>query len=148
MSRSASRSERSHAARGKAETSGMLGRKSKRGGGAAAAGAARRAAPSTPAGDARPRALAQAQVALGGELGVGIDGDAPRDAELAGQVARRRNLRAGAQGALADGAAELVLDLRAQRRGRLAAHGEQELYGLTGLVQRPKSGSGICTSRP
>ena len=38
-------------------------------------------------GDARSRALAQGQVALGGELRIGPDHDAARDPELGGQVA-------------------------------------------------------------
>ena len=36
---------------------------------------------------ARTGALAQAQIALGGELGVGVDHDPPRNAELARQIA-------------------------------------------------------------
>ena len=38
-------------------------------------------------------ALAEIQVPLGGELGVRLDHDSPRDTELAGEVARRRQLR-------------------------------------------------------
>ena len=113
---SASRRARSQAARGKVETSGTLGRKSKRGAaGERSGGRGRVAAGGGRVGDARPRALAQAQVALGGELAVGVDDDAAGDAELAREVAGRRHARAGLQRAVADRAPELVLDLRAER---------------------------------
>ena len=143
---SASRRERCQAARGNGETSGTLGRKSKR---------ARRRGPDRlrlrlrdrrGLGDARARALPQAQVALGGELRVGVHGDAPRDAELARQVARRRHPLAGPQRPVADRAPELVLDLRAERPGTVAAHREQQLYRLTGLVQCHGSRACFCTS--
>ena len=78
-------------------------------------------------GHPRARALAQAQVSLGGELAVGVDDDAAGDAELARQIARRGHARAGLQRAVADRAAELVLDLRAERGGAVARHREQQL---------------------
>ena len=68
-------------------------------------------------GDLRARALAQQQVALGGELSVGVHDDAARDAQLARQVARRGHLRAGTEGTVADRYAELVLDLGDERLG-------------------------------
>ena len=76
----------------------------------------------------RARALAQREVALGRELRVGVDDDAPRDAELAGEVAGRRDAGAGAHGAVADRAAQLLLDLRAERPGAaVAGDGEEQL---------------------
>ena len=98
----------------------MLGRKSKRGSGA---GATERLPPARERrglGHPRPGALAQAQVALGGELGVCVDDDPARDAKLAGEIARRRHARAGVQGALADRPPQLTLDLRTERRGGVA----------------------------
>src|SRR5690349_7503971 len=66
-------------------------------------------------GDARSRALAQGQVALGGELRVGADDDAAGDPELAGEIPGRVHARAGAQPPVADGAAQLGFDLRTER---------------------------------
>ena len=65
-------------------------------------------------GDPRPGTLPDDQVALGGELGVGVDGDAARHAELAREVARRGDQGAGVQRAVADRPAQAVLDLGAQ----------------------------------
>ena len=98
-------------------------------------------------GHARARALRQVQVALGRELGVGVDDDAPRDAELAGEVARRRHPRAGSQRPVADRAPHAVLDLGAERARAVAGDVEQQLYGLTGLVHGLETGSSACTSR-
>jgi hypothetical protein len=94
----------------------------------------------------RPGALAQREIALRRELGVGVDGNPPRHAQLAGQVAGGRHARPGSQRALADRPPELVLDLRAQRPGRFAAHRDQQLDRLTGLVYSHRRGSSICTS--
>ena len=58
------------------------------------------------------------QVALGLELGVAVDDQPPRHAELAGQLARRRQPLADAEPAGADGVAELGLELGAERLGR------------------------------
>ncbi len=111
----ASRRQRAHARRGKAETSGpgraevearrplADQRQRRRGGG-------RR-----PLGDPRLRALAKDEVTLRGQLRVRVDRDPPRDAELARQVARGRHPRAAVQLAAADRAPQLVLDLRAER---------------------------------
>ena len=144
---SASRSERSHAARGNVETSGTLGRKSNR-----ARGAGRASPPAaTPRqrgglGDTRAGALPQAQVALGGKLRVGVHHDPPRNAELARQIARGRHSRTRPQGAIADRPAELILDLCPEGPGAVAAHRQEQLYRLTGLVQGHDCGSSICTS--
>ena len=97
-------------------------------------------------GDPRAGALAQAQVALGGELGVGLDRDPPRDPQLAREIARGRHLRTGPQGTAADRAAQLLLDLRAERVRPVAIDREQELYRVTGTVHSVKTGTGICTS--
>jgi hypothetical protein len=92
--------------------------------------------------------LAQDEVALGGQLRIRVDRDAPGDPELAGKVARRRHTRARLQGAVADRAAELVLDLRAQRAVAVAADRQEQLDRLTGLVQARRTGSSVCTSGP
>jgi hypothetical protein len=76
-------------------------------------------------GHARPRPLSQRQIALGGELGVGVDGDAARHPELAREVARGGDLRAGVQRAVADRLAQAIFDLGAQRLRRIAADVDQ-----------------------
>ena len=91
------------------------------------------------AGNARTCALAQIQVPLGAELRVRIHHDAPRDAELAGQIARRRQLRPILERALADGGPELILDLGAQGASSTPGHRKQDLDRLTGLIQRPRT---------
>ena len=85
-------------------------------------------------GYARTRALAQAQVALGGELRVGVDDGLPRHAELAGEVAGRRNALRRPQRAVADRTADLLLDLAPERARPVAAQRNQQLDRLTGLV--------------
>ena len=93
--RASSRAPRgSRAARRRAGSS----RRRGRWGGSRSAGAAAARAPASArsrrprrVGHARARALPQAQVALGGELAVGVDHHAARDAELAGEVARGRD---------------------------------------------------------
>jgi hypothetical protein len=92
------------------------------------------------------RALPEGEVALRGELRVGVDGDAARDAELAGEVAGRGDARAGLEPAVADRGAELILDLPAERPRAVAVDGEEQLERLTGLVQHHDSGSSGCTS--
>ena len=47
------------------------------------------------------------EIALGGQLLVGVDGDASRNAELARQVASRGHARPGSRAPLADGMADL-----------------------------------------
>ena len=64
-------------------------------------------------GDERPAAPLRQQVALGGELRVGLDDHAARDAELAGQRAGGR--QAGAGRKAPDRGAERVLAAHAQR---------------------------------
>ena len=117
----------------------MLGRKSNR----ARRGRRRRGsalgadAPGHGAGDVRPRALAQGQVALGGELPVGVDHDRARDAELPREVARRRHARAGLERAVADRARRSWSSICAPsvaEPSRLQR--EQEIDRLTGLVHR------------
>ena len=94
---------------------------------------------------ARACALAQAEVALGRELRVGLDGEPPRDAELAGEVARGRHARAGAQRALADRTPELLFDLRPERMRAVAGDREQKIYGLTG-TSKASNWAWYCTS--
>src|SRR6202035_4779724 len=64
--------------------------------------------------DAHRRPLAGCQVAPGGELTVGLDDDAPRDAELARETARGRQAHAGREPSAADALAQRVLELLVQ----------------------------------
>ena len=66
----------------------------------------------------RRRSAAAGQVALGLELGVAVDDEPPRHAELGGQLARRRQPLADAEPAVADGVAQLGLELGAEGLGR------------------------------
>jgi hypothetical protein len=91
--------------------------------------------------DPRPGALAQHQVALRGQLGVGVDGDPPGDAELAGQLPGGRQPGTRAQRAVADRLAQLPLDLRTQRAGLAPGHGEQQVEGLGRLGHRVPPGN-------
>ena len=109
---------------------------------------ARRRAPGHGAGDVRPRALAQGQVALGGELRVGVGHDLARDAELTREVAHRRHARAGLERAATDGAPDLVLDLRPERRRAVAAQREQEIDRLTGTLHSVMTGPCADASGP
>ena len=90
--------------------------------------------------------LTKAQIALRCQLGVGVHHDPPRNAELARQITCGRNPCARSQRTVSDRAPKLVLDLCSECPGAIAAHGEEQLYGLTGLVRRHDSGSSICTS--
>jgi hypothetical protein len=94
----------------------------------------------------RAGALAQGEEALGGELGVRVDRDPARHAELTREVAGRRHARPRLERAVADRGSQLVLDLCAQRPRTAAGDREEELERLTGLVQRHDSGSSACTS--
>ena len=95
---------------------------------------------------ARARALPEAQVALGGELAVGVDHHAAGDAELAGEVARARNGGPGLHRTRADRLPQPLLDLGAERAFAVPRHREEELERLTGLVQSHETGSSMCTS--
>jgi len=55
--------------------------------------------------------LAQAQIALGSKLRIGVHHDPPRNSELAREIARGRHPRTGSQRAIANRPAELILDL-------------------------------------
>ena len=72
-------------------------------------------------GDPRPGTLPDDQVALGGELGVGVDHDPTRHPELAREVARRGDRAALVQRARADRPAQPVLDLGAERAAPAAS---------------------------
>jgi hypothetical protein len=62
----------------------------------------------------RPSALARLEVAVRGQVGVGRDDDAARDAELGREHARRRQRRSGHQPAVLDRAPQSVLEPFAQ----------------------------------
>ena len=125
---SAWRSERSHAARGKVETSGTLGRKSNR-----ARGAGRRHDRRRLTRDRRrvrdtwAGALPKAQIALGSQLGIGVHHDPPRNAELARQITGGRHPCTRSQGTISDRPPKLVLDLCSECPGAIAADREEQL---------------------
>ncbi len=86
-------------------------------------------------GDERPGAAPRRQVALGRQLRVGLDDDAAGDAQLAGELARGRQARAGRKPPRARGIAQLALELGVQRLGSLLARQRQQ------QLHRPWSGS-------
>ena len=72
-------------------------------------------------------ALPEGEVPLRGELGVGVDGDAARHAELTREVAGGRQACSGAQVPLLNGSAQLSLDLLCERPRFAAVDREQHL---------------------
>ena len=63
---------------------------------------------------ARPGALARLEISVGREVAVGLDHDAARDPELAGEHARRRQRRSRHEPPVLDRAAESVLEALSQ----------------------------------
>lgn len=55
------------------------------------------------------------QISLGAQLGERVERRVPRDVELRGEIARRRQARAGRQSPGEDGVAQLHIELRSQR---------------------------------
>ena len=104
----------------------------------------RRARPRRPGADglrhARSGAAARGQVALGHQLGVGVDHDPPRDAELPRQRPAGRQRSAGTEAARADAVAQLALELGAARGGGLEC--QQQVHD----AQRTRSGAGLALS--
>ena len=74
----------------------------------------------------RPRALARLEVALGGELAVGVDDDARRRRGRAPGSARAER-GPDREAAAAHGAPELALELLAQAASRGPVQGDEEL---------------------
>jgi len=72
-------------------------------------------------------ALPKAQIALGGQLGIGVNHDSPRNAELARQITCGRHPCTWSQGAISDRPPKLVLDLRSECPGAVPVHGEEQL---------------------
>ena len=79
-------------------------------------------------GDAGAAAAARVEVALGGELRIGLDDDAAGDPELRGQRAGGGQARARGQAAAADGFAQRVLGAGAQRAAGGAGEIEMEVH--------------------
>ena len=79
-------------------------------------------------GDAGAAAAAGVEVALGGELGVGLDDHAAGDPELRGQRARGGQAGARGEAAAADGLAQRVLGAGAQRAAGGAVEIQVQLH--------------------
>jgi hypothetical protein len=123
--------ERCHAVRGNVETSGMIGRKLKRGWGGGRRDLGRRyIRGGRGLGDPEAGALPEDEIALGSELLVGVHRHAPRDTQLTRQVEGRRHPRSGSESFIADRTARLLLDLRAAALRRRAASPRRPRLGL------------------
>ena len=77
--------------------------------------------------DAGPGPLPRLEVALGGELPVGVDDDAAGDAELAGQDARGRQRGPDREAAGANRATQLALELLAQSPARRPVQRDEQV---------------------
>ncbi len=88
--------------------------------------------------DAGAGPLPRLEVALGGELPVGVDDDAARHAELAGQDARGRQRGPDREAAGANRAAQLALELLAQSPARRPVQRDEQVgreaeFGVEGI---------------
>ena len=84
----------------------------------------------------RPRPHPWREIPLGLQLRITVDDDPPRDTELLGQHPARRQPLAVHQPALADGVAQLLLDLRAERLRAATIDREQHIRAQTPPTDR------------
>src|SRR5262245_58826546 len=91
--------------------------------------------------DARRRPAVRRQEALGLELAVALLDEAARDAELPGELPRRRQPLAGREASAPDPVAKLPLELDAERLGPRPVEPHQQLRTQTGPLDRHGIGS-------